>query len=195
LQNIEPRLTSRFEWGLVHGIEMSSPEEIAQILKAKAQAMNFVLHPKVAEYLLETFSSTKMVIKALEMLVLRTHMGSVKGPLSVVMAAQMVEGLLEEERKNALTPQTIVQGVAEFYGIRSEDILGKAQTRDCVLPRQISMHICRHHLKLPFVRIANLFGKDHSTVMTSVKVVQKGIDNDDQEVAGSYHTILKRLRP
>lgn len=195
LQNIEPRLTSRFEWGLVHGLEMPSIPELGQILSAKAHAMDFVLHPKITEYLLATFSTPKMVIKAFEMIVLRSHMEGLKGPLSVIAAAQMVEDLLDEERKNALTQQKVVQGVAEFYGIRSEDIMGKSQTRDCVLPRQISMHICRHQLKLPFVKIAQLFGKDHSTVMTSVKVVQKGIDNDDEEIAGSYRIILKRLRP
>lgn len=195
LKNIEPRLTSRFEWGLVHGLDMPKPNELEQILKAKAQAMNFVLHPKIIEYLLTTFSSPKMVIKAFSLIVIKSHMEVQKGPLSVLSAAQMVEDLFEEEHKNALTNKKVVQCVAEYYGIRPKDIMGKSQTRDCVLPRQICMHICRHHLKQPFQKIAQAFGKDHSTVMTSVKVVQKGIDTDDAEIAGSYKSILKRLRP
>lgn len=194
LQNIEPRLTSRFEWGLVHGIETPTVPELEQILKAKALSLNFSLHPKVIEYLVTTFATAKMVIQALEMIVLRTHLDSIKGPITQLMAAHIVEGLVAEEKKSALTPNKVVLSVAEHYGIRSEDILGKAQTRDCVLPRQISMHICRHQLKMSFLKIAQCFFRDHSTVMTSVKVVQKGIDADDEEIAAPYRNILKKIR-
>ncbi len=195
LQMIEPRLTSRFEWGFVHGIDMSQARELEEILKAKARVLQFDLQPRLCEYLLAAFSTAKMLVKALETLVLRTHMEGVKGPLSLLMAAGMLEGLLAEEKQNALTPHGIIHGTAEHFGLRVEDITGKAQTRECVLPRQISMHLCRHQLKLPFVKIAEIFNKDHSTVMTSVKVIQKGIDLKEDEVAGAYRVIMKRLRP
>lgn len=195
LKMIEPRLTSRFEWGLVHGIEMPVTAELHEILKTKAQALQFDLTQKLSDYLIASFSTPKMIIKALETLVLRAHLDGIKGPLSLLMAAGMLEGLLAEEKENSLTAQGIIQGAAEHFGLRSEDITGKAQTRECVLPRQISMHLCRHQLKLPFVKIAEIFNKDHSTVMTSVKVIQKSIDQKEDEIAGAYRVIMKRLRP
>lgn len=200
LQYIEPRLVSRFEWGIVLTLEGASRPEKEKILSAKVTAMHCQLHPKVMEFLLDSFLSSKAFCKALEALILRVHLdnSSAKialGNVTVLMAKQILSDLLIMEQQSALTPSTIIQGVAEHFGIRTEDILGKAQTRDYVLPRQISMHFCRNQLKIPFVKIGELFGRDHSTVMSSVKLIQRGIDADDQEIAGAYRSILKKIRP
>lgn len=196
LQYIEPRLVSRFEWGIVLSLEPASRDEAAKIVEAKCEAMQFPIQAKVLEFLLDSFATAKSINKALEALILRLHMNQnigKGGQLTAAMARHLLGDLLLEEEKAALTPERIVQNVAEFFGIKPDDILGKAQTRDCVLPRQISMHLCRMQLKMPFVKIGDLFGKDHSTVMSSVKLIQKGIDADDQEIALSYRPILKKM--
>lgn len=199
LQLIEPRLVSRFEWGIVVCMESPSREEAGNILKQKAAAMNFPLHSKVVEFLLDTFSNCKALGRALEALILRSHLSqsvskSVHAHLTIPLAKQLLADLILEEQQAALTPSRIIQGTAEYFGIRAEDILGKAQTRDCVLPRQISMHLCRHQLKMPYVKIGDLFFKDHSTVMSSVKLIQLGIDSDDAEIAASHRAILKKIK-
>lgn len=199
LQFIEPRLVSRFEWGIVLSLDMPSREDAGKILLQKAEAMNFPIHPKVLEFLLETFSTTKALNRALEALILRSHLNESSGKslhahLTVPLAKQLLSDLILEEQQSALTPNRIIHGVAEFFGIRPEDILGKAQTRDCVLPRQISMHLCRNELKMPFIKIGDLFSKDHSTVMSSVKLIQKGIEADDKEIASSYRAIINKIK-
>lgn len=199
LQNIEPRLVSRFEWGVVLPLELPYREDARKILTVKADIMGFPLHQKVIDYLLDTFTTTKSLTRALEALILRSHLGrqhlkASSTQITVVQAKQLLGELLQVEKDAALTPQKIVQEVSEFFGIRPEDIYGKAQTRDCVLPRQISMHFCRFQLKMPYVKIGELFSKDHSTVMSSVRLIQKGIDVDDNEIAGSYRSILRKIR-
>ncbi len=199
LQFVEPRLVSRFEWGIVLSLENPSREEAAKILTAKLEAHHFLLHPKVMEFLLDSFGSTKSLNKAVEALILRSHMNQTSGKthhsqLTVAMVTQILADLLTEEQQVALTPQRIVQGVAEYFGIKPEDVLGKAQTRDCVLPRQISMHLCRHQLKLPYKKIGDLFAKDHSTVMSSVKLIQKSVDADDAEIASAHRSIVKKIK-
>jgi len=62
------------------------------------------------------------------------------------------------------------------------------------LPRQISMHLCRSLLKMPYTKIGDLFSKDHSTVMSSVKLIQRGIDADDKEIGGPYRAIHKKIK-
>jgi chromosomal replication initiator protein len=198
LQLIEPRLVSRFEWGIVLSLEQATREETLKILNAKCIALNFPLHPKVTDFLVDSFSNMKSVNKALEALILRSHLNqgaphSNSHLLTVIAVKQMLADLLLEEKQSALTAQGILQGVAEFFGIRVEDILGKAQTREYVLPRQIAMHVCRHQLKMPYVKIGDLFGKDHSTVMSSVKLIQKNLGNDDPEIASAHRSILKKL--
>lgn len=196
LQLIEPRLVSRFEWGIVLPLKSLNEAELRTMLQAKAQALHFSLPPKITDFLVESFiSNPKALIKAFEALVLRLHLDSHNSAqsLSVAAAKTLLSDLLIEEQKAALTPSKIIHAVAEHYGIRTEDILGKSQTRECALPRQMAMHLCREKLKMPFMKIGDLFGRDHSTVMSSVKYIQKSLDEDHRDITGGWHTILKKL--
>lgn len=198
LQLIEPRLVSRFEWGIVLPLKPVKASEMRQLVLAKTQAMQFNLPAKIIDFILETFkSSPKASIKALEALALRLHLDA-KHSLSTLTptaAKMLLSDLMEEEQKSAITPSKIIQAVAEQYGIRTEDILGKAQTRECALPRQLAMHLCREQLKMPFMKIGDLFSRDHSTVMSSVKHIQKALDQDDKDITGNWHAIVKKLQP
>lgn len=198
LQSIEARLVSRFEWGIVLSLENPSREEAAKIFMAKCEAMQFPMHAKITEFLLDSFKSSKSLNKALEALILRSHLNqnngkSMQGPLSVAMAKQLLGDLLLEEEKAVLTPERIVQIVAEYFGLKPEDIFGRTQTRNCVLPRQISMHLCRTQLEMPFMKIGDIFGKDHSTVISSVKNIQASLDKDDHEIGSAFRAIMKRI--
>lgn len=200
LHFVEPRLISRFEWGIVLPLERPQKEEIRDILRTRASALKFALNPAVADFLVETFaSSPKALTKALEALILRLHVSATGSRISstqltVTFAQHLLTDLIKEEHDSKLNASQIIQQVAEYFGIRAEDILGKAQTRDCVLPRQIAMHLCRIKLKMPFTKIGDLFCKDHSTVISSVKVIQKSLDGSDKDICGPHHTILKTLR-
>ena len=101
---------------------------------------------------------------------------------------------MADELKSALTSGKIIQAVAEYYGIRTEDILGKAQTRECTLPRQMAMQLCREKLKMPYMKIGDLFSRDHSTVMASVKHIDKSLEQDDREISGSWHAVVRKLQ-
>lgn len=200
LEFVEPRLISRFEWGIVLPIERLQKEELAKMLAQKASALSYDIREKVTDFLLETFSSgPKALCKALEALVLRTHLNQngvhlTPTQISVPFVQHHLSDLIAEEQRGALNPEMIIQQAAEFFGIRSEDILGKTQSRDCVLPRQIAMYLCRTKLKMPFTKIGELFSKDHSTVISSVKLVQKGVDGNNVDISGPLHAILKHVR-
>jgi chromosomal replication initiator protein len=197
LQLIEPRLVSRFEWGIVLPLHPLDPNELQKMLQAKAQALHFFLPQKIQDFLVEMFTSNpKALIKAFEALVLRLHLDAHHSvqTLSVTAAQTLLSDLLAEEQKSALTWSKIIQAAAEYYGIPSEKILGKSQKRESALPRQIAMHLCREKLKLPYMKIGDLFSRDHSTVMASVKHIQQGLESDDRDIAGAWHAIAKKLQ-
>ncbi len=197
---IEARLISRFEWGIVLQVGCFQKEEIREILQTKTQALNYPLNGKVIDFFLETFvSGPKAICKALEALILRTHLNDIATRLSstqltVTLVQHQLADLIEEEKQAALNPTKVIQQVSEYFGIRPEDILGKGQSRDCVLPRQLAMYFCRMQLKIPFVKIGDLFHKDHSTVMSSVRQIQKGLDDKDETINDPYHAIAKRFQ-
>lgn len=197
LQLIEPRLISRFEWGVVLPLDALKGDLMGHFLEKKSKALQFPLHSKAISFLIETFSSgTKSLQRALHALMMRSHANQAppsSTQLSIPQIRQVLADLILEEEGTHLTPEKMIDSVAEYFGIRREDILGKAQTRDCVFPRQIAMFFCRNELKLSYAKIGQIFSRDHSTVMTSVKVIQQGIEKNSREMSSAYHAILKKL--
>lgn len=196
LIDIEPRLVSRFEWGIV--LPIFQVKEKKALLERKAKSLHYLLPAKVAEFLIESFpSNPKSLIHAFEALVLRSHINKTDAnalfrPMTVQLAKHYLADLLLAEAQSALTPQKIIQCCSDYYGIRPEDILSKAQTRDCAEPRQLAMYLCRKTLKLPFTKIGEVFGRDHSTVMTSVKLIQVGLEQKNGELVAALSEIEKK---
>jgi chromosomal replication initiator protein len=201
LQMIEPRLISRFEWGIVLSLTALDGELIGAMLEKKAAALNFPLHPKVSQFLLQTFKrGSKAVTKALQALILRCRLqeateGIASKQLTIPQTRYLLKDLIEEEEKALLTPEKIIQHTADYFGIRCEDIQGDSQTRDRVLPRQLAMYFCRSLLKIPFIKIGTLFSRDHSTVMSSVNNIQKSLENNVPEICAPYHALTKKMAP
>lgn len=190
LQAIEPRLISRFEWGIVLELPHAKEVDRLQILLNKSKALGYALPNKIATFLLETFvSNVKMLIRALEALVLREHMSGLKN-LTPLQAKRYLSDLIEEEQSTALTSEKIIHKVAEHYGIKIEDILGKSQCRECTLPRQLAVYLCRDILKMPYKHIGSLFDRDHSTIITSCKQVLSFIAHENAEIT----TALRQIR-
>ncbi|PIS03016.1 MAG: chromosomal replication initiation protein [Chlamydiae bacterium CG10_big_fil_rev_8_21_14_0_10_42_34] len=181
LSEIEPRLISRFEWGISLGLEKGDVESI--IIK-KAELWKIPLSEELKEYLLKNFP--KNPIMALQALALRAKGAEV----SCVAAEAILKDLLAKEKEKAITSEHIVKAVANHYGITSVDLLGKSQMREYALPRQVAMYFCREQLKWPFQKIGELFGRDHSTVMSSVKQIQKAIDEKKIEAIGEIASNL-----
>ncbi len=190
LQHIEPRLVSRFEWGISLPLAAPTIEEMPLILDRKCQAFKYPLHRKTIDFLVQTFKSgPKAIIQALEALILRTHLqNSNPTTLTIPLVKHYLSDLIQKEEEIKLTPQKIIYAVAEHYGIRAEDILGVSQTRESTLPRQLAMFLCREELKLPFKKIGDIFERDHSTVMTSIKVIK-----NNPEAMAAAEPIIKKI--
>ena len=178
LQFIEPRLISRFEWGIVLELHSLQSKEVIALIEKRATQLRLPLAPRVCQFLAESFSyNPKTVIRALHTLVLRTHLVSKTKRQETVFTLAHIQSLLadslEQEKRSALTAPKIMQAVAAHHGITAEDIVGKSQARECVIPRQIAMYLCRKHLKMPFIHIGDAFCRDHSTVMSAIRQVER----------------------
>lgn len=202
LQLIEPRLVSRFEWGIVMPLEPIKEQEYLQVLRKKCGAVGFPLEPRIDDFLCKTFkSSPKAICGALEALILRLHFdGSASGrravggaALSLTAARDILEDLIADEERQTLKPEKIVQAVAESYGIKLEDLFSKSQTREFVTPRQVAMFLCRQNLRMSFTKIGDYFKRDHSTVISGIKRVRKEIAAPESDLAVDVNTILRKL--
>ena len=178
LEEIEERLISRFEWGIT--LSVTHPSEVVkkEILEKRAHALTLPMNPSLVEFLLHSFKNLHSLIQALEALALRLPHATTPPDLEI--AKHHLKDLVEKESETFLSPEKILKIVANTFGIKIEDILGKGQTKEQALPRQIAMYLCRKHLNMPFLKIGRLFSRDHSTVMTSVKRVKAGIEKKEE---------------
>lgn len=180
LKNIEPRLISRFEWGIVLPMHPPSQTEFKKILNKKLEEVHLSLNSDSKDFMLKTFSKNPQILSsALSALILRAHLklpqGKLMDPRELTPTAieHLLSDLIKKEKEATITPDYIIDHIAHYFGVKMEDVLGKSQSRECVLPRQMSMYFCREHLKLPYMKIGDIFSRDHSTVMSSVKQIQK----------------------
>jgi chromosomal replication initiator protein len=117
-----------------------------------------------------------------------------KNEVTVSLIQKWIEPLLEDQKRKALTPGKIVQATAETFEIPAADILGRSQNQGCSLPRQVAMYLCRFMLKMPYLKIATVFSRDHSTVMTSVKSVEKKIGEQDDSILSTLNSVKQKLK-
>lgn len=205
LKAIEPRLISRFEWGIVLPLPQPTRSDLERILHAKTAAMHFPLSSKGEEFLLNHFSSTpKALMRALDALVLRYNLQPQmpsQNLLSAPMIKHMLADLLTEEEKSAITAPKIIQVTSEAFGLCCDDLKGKDKTRNCVLARQLAMYLCRHQLKLSLTEIGSAFAKHHTTVLASIRLVEtalskedKALSKEDKELFSQLSAITKQLQ-
>lgn len=186
LEGIEERLISRFEWGITLPITaITQMSELQELLSRRSSLFKFPIERDLSDFIAQKFPTAKSLNHALESLILGTHLDKVdtSHPLPLNTVKDQLTRLYEEENKAKLTPDRILQMISDIFGLKIEDITGKSQSRECVLPRQIAMYILRNELKLPYMKIGRVFSRDHSTVMSSIKLIKKGLEAKDQEIA------------
>lgn len=193
LTDIEPRLISRFEWGITLHIGKLDSEELATLLDNRCRALEFSLPPEVCAFLVETFPHCTRLKCALEALILRSHLQPCPS-LGIQETQALLCDLIAKEREIKLTPEKIINAAATHFGIRADLLASKTQTQECVWPRQLAMYLCRKELKLSYNALGRLFTRDHSTVMASVKQVEQKISDHDGETLTALFTIQKRLQ-
>ncbi|MCI0382054.1 MAG: chromosomal replication initiator protein DnaA [Chlamydiae bacterium] len=196
LNEIEPRLISRFEWGILFHLQKLQLEEQRALLKSKADYFGIHFGIETIDYLIKTFSSsTRSLLRALDAFILRTQQLRLKKEKKITLLEmkEILHDLIQEEKQDALSPEKIIHFTSQYFGITTQDILGKSQTQESSHPRQLAMYFCRELLNLSYLKIGHFFSRDHSTVMTSIKQVQEKIENRDSAILTSIEEISNKL--
>ena len=190
LEGIEERLKSRFEWGITLSLKAATPEILRKILEKRAADLSCPLNEETLHFLLKTFPNSSSLIRALEALVLRTYQS--KKNLNLKNATLLLKDLISKE-KNQLKPETILEQISLHFYIKKADLLGKSQRKEHVFPRKIAMYLYRTELHMSYVKIGKLFSRDHSTVISSIKFIEKERNNKNPEVLSALLALQQSL--
>jgi chromosomal replication initiator protein len=177
IPEIEERLRSRFEWGLIADIQPPDFETRVAILKKKAEIERVRLPDDVA-YLIA--SRIKANIREIEGSLTRMiAFCSLTGREMSVDLAQEVLSELWGEEDRIITVEHIQRRTSEFFGIKPSDMRAKNRTKAIALPRQIAMYLARQLTHQSLAEIGRGFGgKDHTTVLHAVDKIQSLLRED-----------------
>ncbi|TAL11755.1 MAG: chromosomal replication initiator protein DnaA, partial [Nitrospirae bacterium] len=177
MPEMEERLRSRLEWGLVADIQPYPLEARIAILQDKADREGIAMPNDVALFVA---TNIKANIRELEGSLVR--LGAYAQLTGQTITLEMAQSVLKElinERKRVITLDAVQEVVAEKFHIKISEMKSKRRTRVLVYPRQIAMFLCREITQQSYPEIARHFGgKDHTTVMHACKQIEKAKQSD-----------------
>jgi len=174
MNNLEDRLKSRFNWGLVADIQPPDLETRLAILSRKAELAGVSLPEDVAFLLASRISNN---VRELEGALTRlTAHATLTGKVIDMDFARYVLRDFLHEPARTITVEDIQKKVSGYYNIRIQDMRSKKRTRNVALPRQVAMYACKQQTSMSLPEIGESFGgRDHTTVLHAVRKIERMI--------------------
>ncbi len=176
IEPLEERLVSRFQSGMLADIKPPKFETRKAILHQKLRDENIRLESGIVDYIAENITSN---VRQLE---------GVVNILAANMRIQNIQPTIENVKtlvkeflgsaSRRLNPASITSVTADVFGVNKEALKGKKRKREILVPRQVAMFLIRDMTNLPLEEIGDYFGRDHSTVVNSIKRVKILMDQD-----------------
>ena len=177
LAEVEDRLRSRFEWGLIADIQPPDLETKVAILQKKAEQEKVSVPTDVALYIASNIRSN---VRELEGALIRlvAHSSLIGAEITLPYAQQVLKNFIDSQARK-VTIESIQKAVAEQFGLRLVEIKAKNNSRAIVYPRQIAMYLAKHLTEASLPEIGRQFGgKHHTTVLHSVEKIDESRKND-----------------
>jgi chromosomal replication initiator protein len=178
IHNLEQRLVSRFEWGLVTDLQPPDVETRLAILRKKEQALGVQLPSDIMNFLA---SRIRTNVRRLEGALIRVaSFASLTGkPLTQEVVEGLLREILHEEGRHSITIELIQKRVAEHFDIRLADMTSKRRPENIAFPRQIAMFLARTLTETSLSSIGEAFGgRDHGTVLHACRLVKDRMEVD-----------------
>lgn len=191
---LEERIRSRFEWGLIADISSPDYETRMAILRKKEEMDGYSIDERVLEYIATNIRSN---IRELEgsLNKVMAFANLVHREVTLELAQEVLKDIISPNKNKEITPERILSVVAEHYNVSVADLLGNKRSSKIVLPRQISMYLCREMTQLQLKLIGKCIGnRDHTTVMHGIEKIEKEIQNSDA-LSNTIDTLKKKINP
>jgi len=177
---LEDRLRNRFESGIMADIKPPDDALRRAIIKNKAKQLGVVLSEDVTDYIAESLdSNVRQLEGAVKMIV--AYRDLLDDDITVDnIKVRLKEGFIAGGGDFIPSADTIIDETAKYYMLKSEDIKGQSRVADTAFARQIAMYLIRKLTNLSLKDIGIIFdGRDHSTVLTSVRKIDRKIGEDN----------------
>ena len=194
MEILEDRIRSRFEWGLLADISSPDYETRVAILRKKEEMDGYNLDDSIIEYIAKNIKSNIRELEgSLNKIIAYANLE--KREVTMELAETVLKDIISPNDKKIITPEYIINTVAEHYDITPEDIIGTKRNSKVVYPRQIAMYLCREIISTPLKSIGKCLGnRDHTTIMHGIDKIEKEINNDEN-LKNTIETLKKKINP
>ncbi|MCF2663720.1 chromosomal replication initiator protein DnaA [Oscillibacter valericigenes] len=173
MTQLEDRLRTRFEWGLLVDVAPPDFETRLAIVKNKAALLGMELPDKISAYIAENVTANVRQLEGTinKILAYKDLLGNDADEETVTRAMQ---DILKRSNEYIPTPEAILEYISKYYSLEESVIRGQQRVRDAVQARQIAMYLIRSMTNLSLDDIGKVFdNRDHSTVLYSIQQVEK----------------------
>jgi len=191
LAEIEDRLRSRFEWGLIADIQPPDLETKVAILQKKAESEQVQLPTDVALFVA---SNIRTNVRELEGALVRLIAWCQLNRMEITLASaqQCLKNFIDLQVRK-ITIEAIQRAVAENFGMRIADLKQKNNSRNVVVPRQIAMYLAKQMTEASLPEIGRQFGgKHHTTVMHSISKIDE-LRRTDKDLHRTLNKLQEQL--
>ena len=178
IETLEERLRSRFEWGLTVDIQPPDYETRMAILRKKEELEGYNIDNEVIKYIASNIKSNIRELEgALTKIVAFSKLGNSKD-ISISMAEDALKDIISPGGTKKITPEFIIQVVAEHYNLTTSDLLSQRRSKEISYPRQVAMYLCRNMTETPLQEIGKAMGgRDHTTIIHGIEKITKDLES------------------
>lgn len=193
-ETLEERLRSRFECGLQADIQSPDYETRMAILRKKEEIDGMNVDDSVIKYIATNIKSN---IRELEGALTKiVAYGKLNGiDVTVEVAQAVLKDMITPDAPVKITPERIIQVVAEHYSLQASDLTGQKRNKEIAYPRQIAMYLCQNMTDVPLIQIGkSLGGRDHTTIIHGSKKISTDMQSNI-ELRELIELIKKKISP
>ncbi len=190
MANLQDRLRTRFEGGLMADVQPPDLETRMAIIRSKSMGLGLLLSDDIVEYIAEAITSN---IRQIEGVVHR--LTAYRDMLDDTITINSVKRAIKDVTQLGVfvpTPETIISETSRYYGIEEEALQGRQRSKNTAIARHVSMYLIRNLTSMSLEDIGQIFEKNHSTVLYSIRKVEDLIKTDP-EMAAAVRDITSNL--
>ena len=188
LPELDPRLTSRFQNGVMMDIQPPDYETRKAIFLNKMNSMGISFDDDIVGYVCENVTNNVRELNG-AFNIISTYYALENGNINLELVMAKLAPIISPNKKKAITVETVIEAVSKYYDITPDKLLSNVRSADIVNARSVAMYICRDLLEMQLTKIGEYFGgKKHTTVLHALNKV-----SDEESLMSDVKLIEKRL--
>lgn len=195
IETLEERLRSRFEWGLTVDIQSPDYETRMAILRKKEELEGYNIDNEVIKYIATNIKSNIRELEgALTKIVALSKLDNNR-EIDINLAEKALKDIIAPNSKKEITPESIIQVVADHFGITPLDISSQKRNKEVVFPRQIVMYLCQDMTDASLQVIGKyLGGRDHTTIIHGREKIAAELKSNEN-LSNTIDILKKKISP